>query len=369
MISAEDFCHELRARGYALATGVPCSHFSGPIELLSREAGAYVPAANEGGALAIAAGSAMAGRPCYVMLQNSGLGNLINPLSSLLMTFHIPVLVFVSQRGCPDPAEDEPQHEVMGPATAPVLGALGVSTWPLAKVGGIEELRAVLDEAQQELEKGRPAFVLVDKGAVGKAQSTSRPAVREGVSSAEAIKLIASVAEGRPIVATTGYTGRELFGLADAPGNFYMQGSMGHASCIGLGVALATPGRAVVVIDGDGAALMHLGALSAIGDQGPENLVHVILDNGAHESTGAQRTTSGTTAFAPIAVAAGYRTGVACDSLAELESALHAALESAGPHLISVSTRLREGEIPPRATSALSADALRERFSAALQGR
>lgn len=369
MISAQDFCDELRARGYALATGVPCSHFGGPIELLSREAGGYVPAANEGGALAIAAGSVMAGRPCYVMLQNSGLGNLINPLSSLLMTFHIPVLAFVSQRGCPDPADDEPQHEVMGPATAPVLAALGVATLPLAKAGGLQELRGVLDQAQRHIDRGRPVFVLVEKGAVGKAERVRRETVRDGVSSGAAIKLIAAVAEGCPTIATTGYTGRELFGLADAPGNFYMQGSMGHAASIGLGAALARPDQTVVVIDGDGAALMHLGALSSIGDQGPENLVHVILDNGAHESTGGQRTTSDSTAFAPIALAAGYRSGVACESLPELEKALRAALGSAGPHLIAVRTRLREGEVPPRATSVLSADALRERFSAALQGR
>jgi phosphonopyruvate decarboxylase len=367
VISAEDFCQGLRDWGFELATGVPCSHFGGPIALLSREAGGYVPAANEGNALAIAAGSVMAGRPCYVMLQNSGLGNLINPLSSLLMTFDIPVLVFVSQRGCPDPADDEPQHEVMGPATAPVLAALGVATWPLAKAGGLDEFRTVLDLAQQELAKGRPAFVLVEKGAVGKAQSTARAAEREGVASGEAIKLIAAVAEGSALIATTGYTGRELFGLADAPGNFYMQGSMGHASSIGLGVALAKPERSVVVLDGDGAALMHLGSLSVVGDQGPENFVHVILDNGAHESTGGQRTTSGSTSFAPIALAAGYRTAEACTSLSELEKALRAALEAPGPHLIAVRTRLREGEVPPRATTTFSAQELRDRFSEALQ--
>lgn len=367
MIPADTFCEELRERGFAVASGVPCSHFGGPIELLSRTPGRYVPAANEGGAMAIAAGVSLAGRRAYVMLQNSGLGNLVNPLTSLLMTFHIPVLTFVSQRGCPDPADDEPQHRIMGPATAPILEAVGAPAWELRKDHEPAAFRALLDEVEKALAAHQPAFVLVEKGAVGKAEPAAPSPVREGLSSADAIRLIAAVAEDCAIVATTGYTGRELFSLADAPGNFYMQGSMGHASSIGLGVALTRPERRVVVIDGDGAALMHLGALSVIGNQAPRNLVHVILDNGAHESTGGQRTTSETTSFAAAALAAGYRTATDCPTLADLDNALRRAISTPGPHACVVRTRPREGDIPPRATTALSADALRDRFTATLQ--
>ena len=369
MIPAEAFCDELRTRGYTLATGVPCSHFGGPIALLSRTPGRYVPAANEGGALALAAGATLAGQRAYVMLQNSGLGNLINPLTSLLMTFHIPVLTFVSQRGCPDPADDEPQHQIMGPATAPILDAIGVPRWDLHKGHDTPAFQTILDQADKALASRQPAFVLVEKGAVGKAAPGPAAAPRDGLSSGEAIRLIATVAPHAAIIATTGYTGRELFGLADTPGNFYMQGSMGHAPSIALGVALTRPERPVVVIDGDGAALMHLGALSVIGDQAPPNLTHVILDNGAHESTGAQRTTSATTSLTAAAQACGYRTTAHCDTLADLDEQLRRALRDPGPHALTVRTRLREGAVPPRATNTFSADALRDRFTASFQAR
>jgi phosphonopyruvate decarboxylase len=366
MIPADDFCNELADSGFTIATGVPCSFFGGPIELLSRTPGRYIPAANEGGALSIAAGAALAGGRPYVMLQNSGLGNLINPLTSLIMTYRIPILTFVSLRGWPDPADDEPQHAVMGPATSAILGTLATPHWVLKAADGIAGFREILDSAERELSAHRAPFVLVEKGAVGKADA--RPADRrDGLASAEVVSCVARLAQECPIIATTGYIGRELFGLADRPTNFYMQGSMGHASSIGLGVALTHPHRTVVILDGDGAALMHLGSLSVIGHQAPPNLVHVILDNGAHESTGGQRTTSDTTSFAAVASATGYRTAVDCATLDDLQKALHTAITTPGPHLCVVRTLPRGDNVPPRATSALSAQDLRSRFSDALR--
>lgn len=365
MITAEDFCSELASRGFHFASGVPCSFFGGPIAHLSSTPGRYVPAANEGGALATAAGAALAGRRSYVMLQNSGLGNLINPLTSLVMTYRIPVLAFVSLRGWPDPAQDEPQHEVMGTKTIALLETLGLPHWLLRAGSDPQHFAEILTAAEKAVAAGEAPFILVEKGAVGACPS---PAVEEDtrLDSRDAVRLLTELAGEAPIVATTGYTGRELFGVSDRPANFYMQGSMGHASSIALGVALADPARTVVVLDGDGAALMHLGTLSVIADQAPANLVHVVLDNGIHESTGGQPTTSGRTRLEDVASAAGYRSAVRCRTLGEVREQFAEARQSPGPHLLLVPTRPRSGPMPPRATATHTPEAMRDRFSAVL---
>ncbi|MCZ7431128.1 phosphonopyruvate decarboxylase [Streptomyces sp. WMMC1477] len=365
MIAAEDFCAALDDRGFRFASGVPCSFFGGPIAHLSRSPGRYVPAANEGGALATAAGAALAGRRAYVMLQNSGLGNLINPLTSLVMTYRIPVLSFVSLRGWPDPAQDEPQHEVMGTKTVSLLETLGLPYWMLRADCDEAGLAEILTGVEKAVAAGEAPFVLVEKGSVGKCQTaaTDEP---ERLDSRDAVQLVTELAGDSPIVATTGYTGRELFGVADRPANFYMQGSMGHAAAIALGVAMADPGRSVVVLDGDGAALMHMGTLSAIAEQAPGNLIHVVLDNGIHESTGGQSTTSSSTRLDEVAVASGYRTAARCRTLDEAREQFTAAQRSPGPHLLLIPTRPRTGPMPPRATSTHSPEEMRDRFAAAL---
>lgn len=367
MLPADTFCEELADRGFTLATGVPCSYFSGPIEVLGREQGRYVPAANEGGALAIAAGAALAGARAYVMLQNSGLGNLVNPLTSLVLTYQIPILAFVSLRGWPDPAGDEPQHQVMGPATAPLLDILGVPHQFLRAGEDLVRFREIIDSAEADLAAGRSSFVLVEKHSVGPATGDPAGAQQHGADSREVIAAITDAADGCPVIATTGYTSRQLFGIADAPANFYMQGSMGHASSFALGVALTAPGRPVVILDGDGAALMHLGAWSVIGSQAPANLIHVVLDNGIHESTGGQATSSSTTSFTAVALAAGYKTAVESATPDDAAQRVRTAAAEAGPHLIVVATAPATGPVPPRATSSLPAAALRDRFSGALR--
>lgn len=366
MIPAQDFCDILADRGFTTASGVPCSHFGGPIAHLSRRPGRYVPAPNEGNALAVAAGAALGGQRAYVMLQNSGLGNLINPLTSLVMTYRLPILTFASLRGWPDPATDEPQHAVMGPATHRLLDSIGTPHYTLHAQDGTEQFTEILDSAEKDLGEQRAPFVLVERGAIGKADPPAET-VPEGIAASAAIRIVPEAAPGACVIATTGYTGRDAFAVADRPGNFYMQGSMGHASSLGLGVALAHPDRAVVVLDGDGAVLMHMGALSMIGHEAPANLIHVILDNRVHESTGGQSTTSATTSFPQVALAVGYATAVECESEDALRVAVLRALAASGPHLISVRTLPRTGTIPPRATNALSPEGIRDRFQQDLQ--
>ncbi|CAJ65001.1 putative phosphonopyruvate decarboxylase [Frankia alni ACN14a] len=357
------------AHGFSSATGVPCSYFAGPIEWLSRDK-RYVPAANEGAALAIAAGAALAGSRTAVFAQNSGLGNLINPLASLQMTYDIPVLAFVSLRGWPDPSQDEPQHAVMGQATARLLDALGAARWLLTAAAS--DLDGILDEAERELARGRPAFVLVEKGAIagvveggegGEGGAGGAGDLPPLCTRAQVLRAILPDLGDLPIISTTGYTSRELFALGDADNHFYMQGSMGHAAAIGLGLShTLSDAQPVVVLDGDGAALMHLGTMSTIGFTAPANMVHVLFDNGSYESTGSQATTSPMTDFTQIGLACGYRQARECSELGEVQSALRLMLSTPGPHLLVVRVASGRGTAPPRATSAMSAPEMHRRF-------
>ncbi|MGC0419635.1 phosphonopyruvate decarboxylase [Embleya sp. AB8] len=366
VIASDDFCDALADFGVALVTGVPCSFFSAPIARFTRE-GRYVPAANEGAALAIAAGAAVAGIRVAVVAQNSGLGNLVNPLTSLLMTYDIPALVFTSLRGWPDPGGDEPQHAVMGAATHEVLDALGVGYRTLRRGTDAAGLRALLAGTDKELASGNCVFVLVEKGAVEvPPPGVDPPAARPALARAAVLRSITAHAAGVPVVSTTGYTSRELFATGDVPTNFYMQGSMGHASAFALGLALRGPAAEVVLVDGDGAALMHLGTMSTIGALAPPGLVHVVLDNGAYESTGAQATTSGSTDFAAIARACGYASAVCCRDLAHLGTALASARAAPGPHLLVVPIGRSAGAAPPRATASIGAREIHHRLRAAL---
>ncbi|MFH8991846.1 phosphonopyruvate decarboxylase [Streptomyces sp. NPDC017940] len=378
MISNDDFCTALADRGFDFVAGVPCSYFSGPIERLTRD-GVYLPAANEGAALAAAAGAAVAGHRAAVIAQNSGLGNLINPLASLTETYGIPVLVFMSLRGWPDPSQDEPQHEIMGTSTHKLLDAMDVPHLTVPATATAEDLADVLDHAETELAAGRTVFVLTQKGAIEKAAGAGgkdgeRPAGTEaaprgpGLGRVEVLRAIEHLLEGAAVVSTTGYTSRELFGVTGSRSHFYMQGSMGHAAAFGLGVALREPGTPVVVLDGDGAAIMHLGTLSSVGAAAPDRYVHVVFDNGSYESTGGQATTAHTTRFATVAEGAGYASARVCDSVREVAEALAAALGGGGPHLIVVPVATAGASAFSRATAAMTTTDIREGFAARLRG-
>ncbi|MFJ9774020.1 phosphonopyruvate decarboxylase [Kitasatospora sp. NPDC101157] len=366
MISAQTFCDELRDHGIDFVTGVPCSFFSGPISRLTRE-GRYFAAPNEGSALALAAGASAAGVGTAVLSQNSGLGNQINPLTSLNMTYRVPTLVFMSLRGWPDPAGDEPQHAVMGETTMPILDTLGVAHQVLTP--GTTGLKEILAKSLDVVEQGRSAFVLVQRGSIG-TEPGEPAAVDEALPTrSEVLRRIVPRFAGLPVIATTGYTSRDLFAAGDADTHFYMQGSMGHALSFGLGVALHQPERKpVLVLDGDGAALMHLGSMSAVGAAAPDNLIHLVFDNRTYESTGCQLTTSATTDFAALALACGYATASTCRSVEETEAALASALERPGPHFVVAAVAPNRGAAPPRATSAVSAPEIFTRFAGSMNG-
>lgn len=346
MITANAFLTEAGRAGFDFYTGVPCSFLTPLINgVLSDRSLNYVGAASEGEAVAIAAGAWLAGRNTVVMCQNSGLGNAVNPLTSLNASFRIPTLFVTTWRGEPG-LKDEPQHELMGQITHDLLTLIGSP--PASFPSEPQLLAPAFAEAVAQMETtSLPAAWVMRKGDVEDSPLDQAPfqlrpeGQRDRLETggqrparAEALELfLARVDPEAAVVATTGKCGRELFTLADREQHLYQVGSMGGAAGMGLGLALNTP-RPVVVLDGDGAALMKLGTMATIGAYSPLNLTHILLDNGVHDSTGGQATVSPGVDFAAVALACGYRYAASIDSLAGFGEALDRAKAAGGPALI-----------------------------------
>ncbi len=346
MIAAADFLTPARARGFDFFTGVPCSFLTPLIDAVISDAQTrYVGATSEGEAVAIAAGAWLTGRRTVMMCQNSGLGNAVNPLTSLNHPFRIPTLLIVTWRGQPG-LGDEPQHEVMGGITGDLLSVIGIAHRPFPKDAGAVE--PALDAALAAMDAtSLPFAFIMEKGTVRSASLDQAPVERPAPGrrvdmccrrarvrrAAVLERFLAEIPETAAVIATTGKCGRELFALADRPQHLYQVGSMGGASAMGLGVAMNVT-RPVIVLDGDGAALMKLGNMATIGANAPENYVHILLDNGVHDSTGGQATVSPVIDFAAIALACGYRQAFLCDDIAGFAKALAGALAEPGPALV-----------------------------------
>jgi phosphonopyruvate decarboxylase len=338
-MNAIDFIEALKRNNVSLFAGTPCSYLKPIINrAIDDEEVDYIDAGNEGDAVAVASGAYVGGLRAAVMFQNSGLGNAVNALTSLNWPFRIPILLIITHRGQPGGPPDEPQHELMGAITTPLLDTMRIG-WTLLPqhAGGLE---SALDEAFDWMEKeSLPYAFVVPKAAVEPYALTKIPEsvpagcrclehherlsrrLNELASRPEVLGLY--LKNRRPedvVVCTTGYTGRELHALGDSENHFYMMGSMGSAASFSLGVSLARPERRVVVFDGDGAVLMRMGNLALLGSRPDRSILHIILDNEAYESTGSQPTNSRHVSYAAIAMAAGYRKVHATDDQAELAS-------------------------------------------------
>jgi len=335
--------------------GVPCSYLTPLFDHVAASGTApFITAANEGDAVAIAAGAWLGGRGPVVMFQNSGLGNAVNPLTSLVQTCRIPLLLVVTLRGDPDGAADEPQHALMGRITGGMLELMEIP-WQFLP-DDADGACASLAAAGTGLAAGHAEALLVRKGTVAKHAAatapqtppprtltapTAAPAPRAG--RAEMLVAVQRAAGPRDIVlATTGYAGRELYALDDRPSQFYMVGSMGCVASLALGLALARPDLRVIAIDGDGALLMRLGVLSTVGQLAPPNLVHLLIDNGVHESTGGQPTAAPWVDFVAVAAACGYARAA---HIAEPD-ALHDLLGTAGDGPLFVHLPVTRGAMP-----------------------
>lgn len=344
MIEARHFVEAARQRGFHWYAGVPCSYLTPFINYVQQdESLRYVSMANEGDAVALSAGVALGGTARGVaMMQNSGLGNAVSPLTSLTWTFRLPQLLIVTWRGQPG-VPDEPQHALMGPITPALLELMEIP-WELFPAQP-EEIAPALDRALRYMEEaGRPYALVMPKGVVASfplaqaaphqaparsgaltldascADSAERPSRQQALS-----EVLAHTREaGTVVLASTGFCGRELYALEDRPSQFYMVGSMGCVASLALGLALSRPDLRVVALDGDGAALMRMGNLATIGAYAPPNLWHLLLDNGAHDSTGGQATVSPRISFAAIAAACGYASALQTAQLTQIGAWLRA---------------------------------------------
>jgi phosphonopyruvate decarboxylase len=334
MIEARQFVDPARERGFRWYAGVPCSFLTPFINFVLQDPSLeYLSMANEGDAVAFNAGVALGGDARLphghgiTMMQNSGLGNAVSPLTSLTWTFRLPQLLIVTWRGQPGIA-DEPQHALMGPITPAMLEIMEIP-WELFPTDA-KDVGAALDRAIAHMEStGRPYALLMQKGSVtpfalksgrelardyraavvdSRAEARGRAAAKERPLRYDALReVVARTPESSTaILASTGYCGRELYAIADRANQFYMVGSMGCVAPLALGLARARPDLDVLMLDGDGAALMRMGAFATLGAYGPANLRHLLLDNGVHDSTGGQGTVSSLVSFAGVAAACGY---------------------------------------------------------------
>jgi phosphonopyruvate decarboxylase len=298
--------------------------------------------ANEGNAVALCAGYHMgSGRLPLCYLQNSGLGNAVNPLTSLVheQVYAIPLLLMVGWRGEPG-RPDEPQHRAAGELTPKLLDNLGIE---FETIGADCDFPSVVSTAARKaLSLSKPVGLLVQAGAFSTYEKKKAASKQFGLKREEAIEAVAQCLTGdEAVVCTTGHASRELFELrarnvGSGEADFLNVGAMGHVSQIALGVAVARPERTVVCIDGDGSAIMHLGGLSRVAQSGAKNLKHIVLNNGAHDSVGGQPTDGLAIDLPAVAKALGYKFTLGQTGKAGLEDALRKLLQSEGPGLLEI---------------------------------
>jgi len=349
MIRPSFFVEKLREQGVDFYAGVPDSLLKNICAYITDhfDSAHNIIAANEGAAVGLAAGHYLAtGTPACVYMQNSGEGNIINPLASLTdpEVYNIPVLLLIGWRGRPG-VHDEPQHVKQGKVTTGLLNVMGVNYEVLSK----EE-----DKAEEQIEKAikslqnKEVFALViekDTFEDYKLQSVVVNDLKLGRE--EAIQTVAAaLGEKDCIVSTTGMISRELFEYRSAMNqgherDFLTVGSMGHASQIALGIALAKPDRRVWCFDGDGAALMHMGSMAIVANKAPKNYIHIVFNNGAHDSVGGQPTVGLCIDLPAVADAVGYKNTFSVDNIGELKDLLGKAESFEGPILIEI--RVKKG--------------------------
>ena len=333
--------------GIDFFTGVPDSQLKGLCDELYDQFGTgsdrHVVAHNEGGAMGLCAGHYLAtGRPALCYMQNSGLGNAVNPLASLTdeKVYGLPCLLVIGWRGEPG-VHDEPQHVKQGEITLKQLEILDIPYFVLDtdmdETVFAERFATTLDD----LKAGHCTAIVVRKGAL---KTDRSPDYSNGflLKREEAAEIILEAMGSEDVaVSTTGKLSREIFEIRERKGqghhqDFLTVGSMGHASMIALGIATEQPGRRVWCLDGDGAALMHLGALAVIGRRNPENMIHIIIDNGAHETVGGMPVCNRELNLTGFAESAGYPRVLSADSVESLRSCLEQAVSGHCLTLITV---------------------------------
>jgi len=374
VITGRDVAELLRGQRFDFFTGVPCSLVEDVIAVLEQRASApYVAAVREDAAIGLAAGAWLSGRRPCVLMQNSGLGTSLNALASLSLMYGLPALVVVTWRGFE--GKDAPEHILTGAITPPLLDLLGMPY----RILSAERAAADVAWAAAEMDaRMRPVALVVPPKVVQTGNGHAAPAASAGpalpalpaarplmpsVSRLAALSAARKPLGAEPIVHANGYVCRESFAVGDRPQNFYMIGSMGLASAIGLGLALAAPGRRSIVFDGDGNLLMNFGILAMVGALQPRNFVHLVFDNEVYGSTGNQASPSRDVRLDRVAAAAGYRSSVAVTAPADVEAAVDAAIRTDGPHFVLAKVTAEEADVP---RIPFTPEQIRDRFRASL---
>lgn len=347
MIRPEFFIEALREKGIDCFTGVPDSLLKNICAYITDhfDASHNIIAANEGAAVGFAAGHYLAtGKPACVYMQNSGEGNIINPLASLTdqEVYNIPVLLLIGWRGRPG-VHDEPQHVKQGKITTDLLNVMGVNYEVLSK----DE-----DKAEKQITKAvkalsnKEVFALVIEKDTFEDYKLQNVEINDlSMSREEAIQTVAATLGDKDcIVSTTGMISRELFEYRTAMNqgherDFLTVGSMGHASQIALGIALAQPERKVWCFDGDGATIMHMGSMAIVASKKPTNYIHVVFNNGAHDSVGGQPTVGLKINLPAVAKAVGYAAAYSVSTKQELANQLSQIPITSGPVLIEIKVK------------------------------
>ncbi len=347
MLTPEFFIEKLKENGIDSFAGVPDSLLKNICAYITDHSDARhnIIAANEGAAVGFAAGHYLAtGKPACVYMQNSGEGNIINPLASLTdrEVYNIPVLLLIGWRGRPG-VHDEPQHVKQGKVTTGLLNVMGINYEVLSK----EEDQAVkqINTAVAALNRNEVFALVIEKDTFQDYKLQNSQENGLSMSREEAIRTVAAALEQKDcIVSTTGMISRELFEYREAMNqgherDFLTVGSMGHASQIALGIALSQPQRRVWCFDGDGATIMHMGSLAIVASKEPCNYMHVVFNNGAHDSVGGQPTVGLDIDLPAVAKAVGYKTVFSVDCKSGLESVLEKVKSLQGPVLLEVKVR------------------------------
>lgn len=329
---ASIFLEEVKNIGIHTIAGVPDSTLKQFCDAVCLDGGKefkHYVTANEGAAVGLATGVYLAEkRPCLVYLQNSGLGNIINPLASIANqeVYGIPILFVVGWRGEPG-IKDEPQHVYQGKVTCELLEVMDVPYSVIDDTTSESQLKEILVQAQGHMENNKQYAIVVKKGTFEKEFTFSWANGYEFVREQALRIILEKVYSDSYIVSTTGKISRELYEQSDKMyGNhnriFMTVGGMGHASMIAYGMAQADENRSIVCIDGDGAVMMHMGALAFLAKQSPKNLLHIVINNAAHESVGAMPTGFSGQTYFQIAKACGYKNTYMVKTAEELKRAL-----------------------------------------------
>lgn len=335
MLDPAIFGKALIHHGINFFAGVPCPFLKHFIHYISHET-QYLIAPNEGDAIAACAGAYLGGKIPAVMFTNAGLGNAISPLTTLAHPFKVPILGIMSLRG-ERAIKDDAQHQLIGKITTSLLDSMGIP-WAYLSSDATAALQQI-ELAMASINKKKSFFLIVKNGIFSEYLVSPKPHANrtlftptpefefpDATQSPKIDDILQAILKHKDnqtvVFTTTGHTSNALFALQDSPTHFYQIGAMGCVGSLGLGLSLSKPNKKVIIIDGDGSALMRLGALPTIGHYGRKNICHILLDNGHYASAGHLPTVSRTVDFGGIATASGYRNVCNSDTLAFFDKTL-----------------------------------------------